>query len=295
MFISVQFGYNQSRLYNLNCQVAPLLDAINSGCYADMLKYIKKREEFFNKEIGGMRKKESALVKSLEKYQPVEEKKEPPKVYKKMTKEEKKKHEAEQARLAKLEAERKAKEEEEARLKAEAEEAERKRREEEEAKNKKGGKKPAKGEAEPVAEVVETEEERKEREKQEIERQLEELRAQIEAYQGKVKLCQENALKVAAEAEEPKAYELVEKGGDRKYMANSMEEQACNVLRERKAYVFAQVVKAQEAEEDEVKPIEIDGACIRTPEEDVVWAERQKELEAEAAKGAKGKPGAKKK
>ena len=48
-------------------------------------------------------------------------------------------------------------------------------------------------------------------------------------------------------------------------------------------------------EEDEVRPIEIDGACIRTPDEDLVWAERQKELEAEAAKGAKGKPGAKKK
>jgi hypothetical protein len=27
-------------------------------CYADMIKYIKKREDFFNKEIAGMRKKE---------------------------------------------------------------------------------------------------------------------------------------------------------------------------------------------------------------------------------------------
>ena len=89
MFCSVQFGYNQARLFNLNCQVAPLLDAINTSCYQDMVKYIKKREEFFNKEIAGMRKKEANLLKALEKYTvPVEEtKKEPPKVFKKMTKE----------------------------------------------------------------------------------------------------------------------------------------------------------------------------------------------------------------
>jgi len=41
----------------------------------------------------------------------------------------------------------------------------------------------------------------------------------------------------------------------------------------------------------------IDGACIRTPEEDVTWAAKQLELEAEAAKGAAkgGKAPAKKK
>jgi hypothetical protein len=32
----------------------------------------------------------------------------------------------------------------------------------------------------------------------------------------------------------------------------------------------------------------VDGACIRTPEEDITWAAKQLELEAEAAKGAKG-------
>ena len=57
-----------------------MLDAINSSCYQDMLKYIKKREEFFNKEIATMRKKEQGLLKNLEKYTVVvEEKKEPPK------------------------------------------------------------------------------------------------------------------------------------------------------------------------------------------------------------------------
>ena len=55
-------------MFNLNCQVAPLLDAINMTCYADMIKYIKKREDFFNKEIAGMRKKEQGLLKQMEKY-----------------------------------------------------------------------------------------------------------------------------------------------------------------------------------------------------------------------------------
>jgi len=59
----VFFGYQQSRLFNLNCQVAPLLDAINQACYQDMVKYIKKREEFFNKEVQGFKKKEATLQK----------------------------------------------------------------------------------------------------------------------------------------------------------------------------------------------------------------------------------------
>jgi hypothetical protein len=47
-----------------------------------MVKCIKKREEFFNKEIAGMRKKEAGLLKHLEKYTVVveESKKEAPKV-----------------------------------------------------------------------------------------------------------------------------------------------------------------------------------------------------------------------
>lgn len=257
-----------------------MMDAIQLGCYQDMVKCIKKREDFFQKEIGGMRKKEATLLKSLEKYTaPPEEKKEAsaPKITKKMTREQRKAYEAEQARLAKEAAERKAKEEEEARLRAEAEEAERKRKEEEEAKNKKGGKKPTKGaaDADDATPVIETEDQRKEREKAELQKQLEELRALICAYQGKVKLCQENAVKVSREADVSKVCELMERTGERKYMNNSAEEPAHSILRERKAYTFAQVVKGgEDGEEQQCVPIEIDGACIRTPDEDLVWAEQ---------------------
>jgi hypothetical protein len=57
-------------LFNINCQIAPLLDAVHEGCYKDMHKFMKKREEFFNKEIANLKKKEQTLLKKLEKLDP---------------------------------------------------------------------------------------------------------------------------------------------------------------------------------------------------------------------------------
>ena len=57
-------------MFNINCQIAPLLDAVHEGCYKDMHKYMKKREEFFNKEIANLKKKEQTLLKKLEKLDP---------------------------------------------------------------------------------------------------------------------------------------------------------------------------------------------------------------------------------
>ena len=39
---------------------------LNSAAYAEMAKAIKKREEFFNKEIAGFKKAEAVLVKKIE-------------------------------------------------------------------------------------------------------------------------------------------------------------------------------------------------------------------------------------
>ena len=50
-FIAVQFGYNQQRLFNTNCEIAPLMDAIHKECYKDMAAKLAEREDFFNKEI----------------------------------------------------------------------------------------------------------------------------------------------------------------------------------------------------------------------------------------------------
>ena len=33
-YINVTFGYQQNKYFNINCEIAPLLDAIHTECYA---------------------------------------------------------------------------------------------------------------------------------------------------------------------------------------------------------------------------------------------------------------------
>ena len=80
-------------------------------------------------------------------------------------------------------------------------------------------------------------------------------------------------------------------------MKAAADQYANGLLRERKAYVLAKISKGP-TDEEVIDNIIIDGACIRTPEEDIKWEEEQKELEAQAAnkgKGGKGAPPPKKK
>ena len=79
-------------------------------------------------------------------------------------------------------------------------------------------------------------------------------------------------------------------------MKGSADQYANSLLRERKAYVLSKIGKSA-GDEELIENIVIDGACIRTPEEDIKWEEEQKELEAQAAnkKGGKGGPPPKKK
>ena len=206
---------------------------------------------------------------------------------------------AETERLRIEEEERKVREEEEARIRAEEEE--RKRKEEEEKKAaaaaaaKKGGK-PKKGaaaeeEAEPVEE---TEEMKVEREKNEINAELETLRSTIKAFEDKSALCETQKASTLEQADVPKQIELNERDGTRKHMRGSLDLMATEKLGERKAYVLCHVKKNAE-DEDYTENIVVDGACMRTPEEDIKWAEEQAELEAAAAKGSKKAPPAKKK
>ena len=85
---------------------------------------------------------------------------------------------------------------------------------------------------------------------------------------------------------------MTEKTGDRKFLKKQEGEYANKILGERKAYVLVQV-KKNENDEEITENIVVDGACIRTPEEDIKWEEEQKEIEANPKKG--GKPPAKKK
>ena len=99
---------------------------------------------------------------------------------------------------------------------------------------------------------------------------------------------------MAEEEVKPKVVDLIEKTGERKHLKGSGEAYANTLLRERKAYVLVKLVKGANDEDIEEKVV-IDGACIRTPEEDIKWEEEQKELEALAnKKGGKGAPAKKK-
>ena len=116
----------------------------------------------------------------------------------------------------------------------------------------------------------------------------------IKQFEEKAALCETHKAHQLQQAEVPKVIELNEKGGDRKYMRGSLDLVATELLRERKAYVLCQVLR-NEQDEEYTENIVVDGACMRTPEEDIKWAEEQAELEAAAAKGNKKAPPAKKK
>ena len=55
-FINVTFGYNQQKIFNINCEIAPLLDAIHQESYKQMRLKLVEREDFFNKEISQFKK-----------------------------------------------------------------------------------------------------------------------------------------------------------------------------------------------------------------------------------------------
>ena len=94
-----------------------------------------------------------------------------------------------------------------------------------------------------------------------------------------------------------KVTDLMEKTShERKFLKDGSRESATTVLAERRCYVFVEIKKpAEEGGEDEIKPISINGAAIRTPSEDITWEQEQKDLEAAAPKGGKGAAKGKKK
>jgi hypothetical protein len=114
------------------------------------------------------------------------------------------------------------------------------------------------------------------------------------AYSGKVKLCLKEIKKVEAEEQVDKNLDLKTKTDERKFMGQNAEDRADTVLGAKKAYVLVKI-KKNEADEEVMEDVLIDGACIRTPAEDIKWAVEQEELAALAAKGGGKKADPKKK
>jgi hypothetical protein len=59
---------------------------------------------------------------------------------------------------------------------------------------------------------------------------------------------------------------------DRKFLKDGSRDCATTLLAERRCYCFVEIKSPpEEGGEEEVKPITINGAAIRTPDEDIQW------------------------
>jgi hypothetical protein len=103
---------------------------------------------------------------------------------------------------------------------------------------------------------------------------------------------------VDSESKRLKVLDLVEKAtSERKFLKKGSREFANTILGERRHYSLVELKKnpEDEAAEEEPVPIKMNGAAVRTPEEDKKWEEEQKELEANPPKGGKAPAKGKKK
>lgn len=110
-------------------------------------------------------------------------------------------------------------------------------------------------------------------------------------------MCQDERAKQDDEEARFKVTDLVEKTStERKFLKAGSREFANTILAEKRAYNFCELKKNPDDETAEEEPvmIKINGAAIRTPEEDIKWEEEQKELEANPPKGGKPAKGKKK-
>lgn len=83
-------------------------------------------------------------------------------------------------------------------------------------------------------------------------------------------MCHINTKKIEEEEKAEKQLDLRTKTDDSKFLRNALEERADAILGPRKAYVLVKIRK-NESDEDCSEDIVIDGACIRTPDEDIKW------------------------
>ncbi len=77
MFILVQFGYKQSRIFTIDCLTSTLIDCIWANCIKDINKNLTSKEELFTKTIGDIHKKISSNEKKLTELKEEEAKKNP--------------------------------------------------------------------------------------------------------------------------------------------------------------------------------------------------------------------------
>jgi hypothetical protein len=210
MFAIVRFGYRQARVFNLNCQVAPLLDAIASQSTAEIKELLTAKSTQFAKEIEDLQRRTAAFTNKLEYLErpppetersaPVEEVKQPPPVEEVKAKPDPKKEAA--------------------------------------AKGKKDTKKQEVKELTPE----ELKQQKLNAEKEELRRQIAEAQQRMEVLQRKVEQIQQNLAKFAVN---PPDIDLQDVTGARKFLKTRKEESAVTLLNAKATYQLMKVVQDQ--------------------------------------------------
>jgi hypothetical protein len=269
MFVVVTFGYRQNRVYNINCQVGPLLDLVQRQCFADVQQYFTQKQRAFNKDIAEITKRMEetrSRLNTLE-HPPVEEEK---------------KAEAPRAkRGGKRDNMPKTSPPVEPVPVVKPPEVETPKVE---VKAKPAPAKGAKGKKEVVVEELSPEEiarRKLEEEKEALRTEIASMHATIAKYNEKLTKMQEIKEPLSAPLLE---IDLADRGGERKYLRSKLEEQANSMLAAKGTYVL---VRRKTAEAEEFEPFTYDGYCVRTPEEDLTFVEEVVETKKGGAKKKK--------
>ena len=278
-FIIVNFGYKQSKILGINCQVAPLLDAAHKLAIADANKAMAAKEEQFNKlmeDILNRQKTAQDRLEILNNPPPEEESKRREAAQRKKKAEEEKETSIPNTTESQVEipdprqANKSPNKKEDAKTKKAAEEA-----------KKKAAEAKAKEEADKQPEVSQEEirQQRIEAEKVQHEATIKESNELLDTIGKKMIQLKKEKQKLNAPMSE---FDLTDRAGDRKYLKTKMEEYANTVLAPKGQYSLVSI-----GEEQEVEPFAIDGYAMRTPEEDENYVEEAVDPKKGAVKGKK--------
>jgi len=122
-----------------------------------------------------------------------------------------------------------------------------------------------------------------EKEKEAITKSLEEVKTTIQKLEQKLALISDSITQMGEEAKTEKVLDLQDVNGDRKYAKTKIGQYATEFLSEKMVYSLGKVVK-NEQDEEEFRRVKVDGAWVRTLEEDANY-----DPEEEAADNKKGK------
>ena len=276
-FIIVNFGYKQSKILGINCQVAPLLDAAHKLAIADANKAMASKEEQFNKLLEDIVNRQKAAQDRLEILNnppPEDESK------RQAARPPKKKPEEDASAVNTTESKAEAppvKEETKASPNKKMNAKEKKAAEEERKKTL-----AAQAKEEPAVPEVSQEElkqQRIEAEKVTLDATIKESEVLLDSIGKKMIQLKKEKQKLNAPMTE---FDLTDRAGDRKYLKTKMEEYANTVLAPKGQYSLVSI-----NEEQEIEPFAIDGYAMRTPEEDETHVEEAVDPKKGAVKGKK--------